>query len=319
MTQQGAPGQGCIVCIAGRPFAGKTTAAAILREERDWPVAEADALGAHALEQDDPPPSSLARGRGRFEYPDAARVEFEAPERFQAELGERLRAVTSPIVLVGLRSVVTVRWLEAHFPRRVCLLYLSARVHVCQRRFVACTGRPRGEYALRLESAIESEQGALHDGSQLVIPNEASLEALRARLRRCIGPHGRGYRTRLEPCSVCGQLRPVHRRVGPERAPLCRRCYGWELNAEPCSRCQQRRPVHYRDAAGLPLCARCYQRTCNVQICANCGRARPVCRRNLDGDPVCKDCRQRGADREHSRPKTSPSRPRYRATGTRGA
>ncbi len=316
MTEQGAPARGCIVCIAGRPLAGKTTAAAMLGEERGWPVEEADALGARVLEPGEPPPSSLARGRGRFQYSDAARVEFEAPERFQAELRERLRAVTSPIVLVGVRSLVTIRWLEANYPRRVCLLCLSARVHVCWRRFVALTGRPRGEYALRLESAIESEQGALHDGAQLVLPNEASLEVLRARLRRFIGPDGRGYRTRPEICSICGQLRPVHRRVGPERVPLCRRCYGWELNAEPCSTCQQRRPVHFRDAAGRPLCARCYQRTCNIQICASCGRARPVCRRNLDGDPVCKDCRLRGADREHSRPKSSPSRLRYGGTGT---
>jgi len=316
MTDPGAPPQSCIVCIAGRPLAGKTTAGAMLREDRGWPVEEADAIGARALVNEGTPPTSFAPGRRRFDYPDATRVEFEAPERFQAELWGWLRAATSPVVVVGLRSVATVRWLDAHFPRRVCLLYLSARVHVCQRRFLALTPGAPDEYRRRLESAIESEQDALHRSAQLVIPNEASLDALRARLRRFIGPDGRGYRTRPEICSSCGQLRPVHRRVGAERAPLCRRCYGWELNAELCSRCQQRRPVHYRDAAGRPLCARCYQRTCNIEICACCGRSRPVCRRNLDGDPVCKDCRLRGADRQHSPPRLRSSRARLADAGT---
>ncbi|MBN2194934.1 MAG: hypothetical protein JW751_19105 [Polyangiaceae bacterium] len=316
MTDRGVRDRQCIVCISGRPLAGKTTAAAMLHEDRGWPVEEVDALGARLLEADSTAEIPVELDRRRLSYSDAARVEFEAAGRFQEQLRARLDPLGAPIVLVGLRSVSTLRWLDTQFPRRVCLVYVSAGVHVCQRRFATATRLPYREYRRCLESAIECDQEALHRMAQLVVSNHGSLDALRARLRGFIGPNGRAHRTRLEPCSVCGQIRPVHHRLNPDRTPICRKCYEWQLNAEPCSQCHERRPVHFRDSTGRPVCTRCYQRTCNVRICASCGRARPVCCRNLDGDPICKHCRRHGADMKHSRTKPPSSRGRVAKIGT---
>lgn len=297
----------CIVCISGRPSVGKSTAAAVLHRRHGWPVLEADEVGAEVLDEAQATTRALELGRPRFAYSNAARVEFEAPESFRDRLRAQLIGFDSPVILVGLRSVATLRWLRAHFPRRICVLYLSAGTRVCQQRFALATGRPRQEYGALLEAAIECEQPGLHRLAQRVVANHVSLDTLCARLAGMIDRDGRLHRTPREPCSRCGEVRPVHQRSGPDRAPLCRQCYEWRF-AEPCSRCQELRPVHTRDPEGKPLCSRCYQRSCNVRVCVCCGRSRPVYRRNLDGDPICKECRQRGADLEHTAPRSASSR-----------
>jgi hypothetical protein len=311
------PPQCCLVGLAGRPLAGKTTAATLLHEDRGWPVVEADELGEELLAEEAGVAASLAFGRRRFPYADAARVEFEAPDRFRALLEARFAALGGPCVVVGLRSASTVRWLASRFPRRFTLVYLSAGIRVCERRFVAAAHRPGTEYPSRLESAVESDQPALRRLANRVLASHSTVDALRANLRAYIDPDGRAHHTSLETCSACGRLRPVHRRAGTERAPLCRSCYEWTLNAEPCSQCHERRPVHHRDPDGRPLCGRCYQRTCNLRACVSCGRAMPVYRRNLDGDPVCRRCWLRGAGLEHTRQRHAVRHASRRGTSAR--
>lgn len=296
----------CILCISGRPLAGKTTAAVILEQEHGWPVEEVDTLGARILV--DQPPCFVRSDRHRFSYPDWSRVEFEAPDRFRDLLRTRLGPATTPILLVGVRCASTIDWLETHFGRRICLLYISAGVRVCEERFAALTGHPASHYERCLQHAIECDQDALRRRAQRVMPNHGSIAALRTRLRAFVGPDGRAHRTALETCSMCARVLPVHYRTEPLRAPLCRGCYEERFNTELCSQCREARPVHYRDGSGLPYCTRCYQRTCNLHTCVRCGREKPVCRRNLDGDPICQECHRRGASKEHSRPKTRSTR-----------
>jgi hypothetical protein len=289
MTKHGTSSRPCVVCICGRPLSGKTSAATVLHEAYGWRVEEADAIGARVLAE------SRGVAHRRFPYPESARVEWESPECFGAHLGTLVEEASAPIVIAGLRSAAILRWLRAAYPRRVCLVYLAAGVRVCRDRFARTRRQPGDGYRDQLEYAIESDQGTLRRMAQLVIPNHASPQALQDRMLRVIGPDGRGHRTPRERCSACGQVRPVHHRVGAARDPMCHACYEWRFNAEPCSLCRENRPVHLRDAAGAPICKRCYQRTCNVQVCASCGRAKTVCRRNLDGGPLCKDCARHGA------------------------
>lgn len=305
MAEHGGRARHCIVCVSGRPLAGKSTAAELLHADRGWPLDEADDIGAQVLKEDATLAATLRLGRHRFAYSDAARVEFEAPEPYRARVEARALAAASPIILVGLRSAATVRWLDTRFPRQVCLLYVAVGLRTASLRFATATRRPANDYPVQLQAAIESDQEALRRLAHRVIPNHASLEALRARLCSFMGPDGRAHETSLELCSVCGELKPVHHRAGPDRTPLCRSCYEWQLNAEPCSLCQQRRPVHARDGEGRAVCGRCYQRTCNVRACAACGQLRPVYRRNLDREPICRLCHRHGAHLQHSRPAPS--------------
>lgn len=118
-----------------------------------------------------------------------------------------------------------------------------------------------------------------------------------------------------EPCSRCGQTRPVQiRRDGQAVCPTCYRppvavcsicgktkpCLGASTSTprcEPCtrrlgsrpdcSRCGKPRLVGGRTADGQPLCHDCAR---PPEPCATCGRNRYVQGRTTNGEPLCRRC-----------------------------
>ena len=290
-----------VICICGRPLAGKTTAAQILRAAYGWRTLEADHVGESVLVRlrgSLPPLERLALkpaiegGSWRREYPyrDAQRVEWEQPEEFWTELVGKIRSDLSPAVVVGLRCSRMLRRLKACFRRRAGILYVAAGTRVCSTRYGEQTHEPKNRYLDLLGYAVEADQQKLHDLAAVIVRNCASLDAFRERLLARIHPECRILRASLDRCSCCGQVAQVHIRAEAGRAAVCQKCYEERFNTERCSRCGRPRPVHQRNRSGEAICKNCYQKVGNVQVCCCCARRRTVYRRDTDGRPFCKSC-----------------------------
>jgi dephospho-CoA kinase len=292
------PGIERIVCVCGRPLSGKTTVARLLREKLDWRVIEADDIGGSVLQEEsscvlfDEEADGTAH-RYAYPYDDALLMEWERPEMFMRQMSAAIESGPGPLLVVGLRSTQVVGLIKRVYPETSQVLYVSAGIRVCSARYAALSGKSRRSYQRRLDYAVEADQPRLRKMANVVLHNGASLESLEQRLLARVREDGRIFRGKLEHCSFCHELLPVHYRIAETQDPVCKDCYEMRFNSQQCSLCRAHRPVHSRDESGNPICKRCYQRVGNVRSCAHCGRARPVHCRDAEGAPVCRSCSNR--------------------------
>lgn len=97
-----------------------------------------------------------------------------------------------------------------------------------------------------------------------------------------------------EPCSVCGNVRHVEKRIG--KKPVCKNCVNNARNADPstheeCCVCHHVRPVNNRLPNGGAVCRDCHWVFVEkYELCDLCGKLAHVERRTASGKPICGPC-----------------------------
>lgn len=118
---------------------------------------------------------------------------------------------------------------------------------------------------------------------------DSDLTAPTQRLIRSL--HDAGARVMLPRCAQCDRTVPLPRPL-PTGGRVCANC-GRNRDAQPCSRCGQLRPVITRTDAGGALCLRCYCHDAAPKAaCIRCGRVSYADRRTSEGS-LCSSCAPR--------------------------
>lgn len=90
-----------------------------------------------------------------------------------------------------------------------------------------------------------------------------------------------------EPCSSCGKLRKVAKRIGDK--PLCAPC---SYPKRECSRCHQITAVHKITHTGETLCVKCARTEIPRAQCSQCLKEKALAQRI---PPLCKNCHRKQA------------------------
>lgn len=95
----------------------------------------------------------------------------------------------------------------------------------------------------------------------------------------------RCYQPPMATCSRCGKTRPCH--LASTATPLCASCEHSRRAPEPCSACGSIRVVSRRLDDGSAMCNNC---SVVVEPCSDCERWKKVVARLPTGEPLCRSC-----------------------------